>query len=91
MKHYIDRKFPEELKDLNFKDKKETPNSLDTSTTDNENEFNKAMPSYNIPVLNLHSIKKFNYDSECENYENMEDKLKKIKERFKHISREISR
>jgi hypothetical protein len=47
----------------------------------------KKHPS--LPLLNLEKVNNTNYDSEKETYENIEDKLRKIKKRFEMISKEF--
>lgn len=80
---------------LTLNSKKTNSNSIlsNASTGCFESETNLLLPQetkvkneYNLPMLNFDTLKSFNYDSEKENYSNMEDKLKKIKKRFESIN-----
>lgn len=60
--------------------------NLDTASSNNdEKEYSIGKPEFSsskVPQLNFDELNKLNYDSERENYHNIEDKLKKIKKRF---------
>jgi hypothetical protein len=67
--------------------------SIDTMESERDKECASSSSSSSlflkVPRLNLELIKNQNYDSEKEYYENMEDKLKKIKKRFAMLKKEL--
>lgn len=78
---------PDDTKDEESNSFLTTKGSFSTIRENTNNTCNGNISNFpiKIPLLNFESIKNMNYDSEKEVYNNMEDKLKKIKKRFDYI------